>query len=53
VALTDLNPTGQVRVDREDWSAVASEAFITEGEAVRVKGITGVRLDVASVEEDD
>jgi membrane-bound serine protease (ClpP class) len=46
IALTDLNPTGQVRVDREMWSAISIEGSIPEGHPVRVKGITGVRLEV-------
>jgi membrane-bound ClpP family serine protease len=50
VALTDLTPAGQVRVDLEDWSAVAVEGEIRAGDPVRVTGIVGVRLQVAPVE---
>ena len=50
VALTDLTPAGQVRVDLEDWSAVAVEGEIRAGDPVRVTGIAGVRLQVAPVE---
>lgn len=46
VALTDLAPDGQVRVDLEDWSAVAEEGSIEAGTSVRVTGIGGVRLRV-------
>lgn len=50
VALTDLAPTGQVRVDLQDWSAVSVSGAIRAGEAVRVERITGVRLYVTSHE---
>ncbi|HUV88156.1 MAG TPA: nodulation protein NfeD [Anaerolineae bacterium] len=50
VASTDLTPEGQVRVELEDWSAMAVEEGIRAGEPVRVVGIAGVRLRVARVE---
>lgn len=50
VACTDLMPEGQVRVELEDWSAVAVEEGIRAGEPVQVVGIVGVRLHVARVE---
>ena len=55
LALTDLNPTGQVRVDRQEWSAVSVADPIPAGSAVRVAGVTGVRLEVvpAPGAEDD
>lgn len=46
VALTDLTPTGQIRVDLQDWSAVADAGEIRAGDPVRVTAITGVRLHV-------
>ncbi|HDQ35029.1 MAG TPA: nodulation protein NfeD [Chloroflexi bacterium] len=46
VALTDLMPTGQVRVDLQDWSAVSVAGDIRAGETVRVASISGVRLYV-------
>lgn len=49
-ALTDLTPAGQVRVDLEDWSAVATGGDIQAGDPVRVTGIAGVRLQVAPLE---
>jgi len=49
VACTDLTPEGQVRVELEDWSAVALEEGIRTGEPVQVVGIAGVRLNVARV----
>ncbi len=45
-ALTDLAPTGQVRVDLQDWSAVSIKGDIRAGEAIRVDHIAGVRLYV-------
>jgi membrane-bound serine protease (ClpP class) len=46
VALTDLNPTGQVRVDLQDWSAVAVAGEIHASDPIRVTSIAGVRLYV-------
>lgn len=51
VALTDLTPAGQVRVDLEDWSAVAVEGEIHAGDPVRVAGVAGVHLQVVPVEK--
>ena len=53
VACTDLMPEGQVRVELEDWSAVAVEEGIRAGEPVQVVGIVGVRLHVARVEPEE
>lgn len=47
VALTDLTPAGQVRVDLQNWSAVSVAGPISAGDPVRVTGIAGVRLQVA------
>jgi membrane-bound serine protease (ClpP class) len=46
VAITDLAPTGQVRVEHQDWSAVTVADVISVGSPVRVTGIRGVRLEV-------
>jgi membrane-bound serine protease (ClpP class) len=46
VAITDLMPTGQVRVEHQDWSAVTIADVISVGSPVRVTGIRGVRLEV-------
>jgi membrane-bound serine protease (ClpP class) len=51
IALSDLAPDGQVRVDLEDWSAVTERGEIRAGEAVRVIGISGVHLRVEPAEE--
>lgn len=45
-ALTDLTPGGHVRVDLQDWSAVATGGEIREGDPVEVVGVSGVRLEV-------
>jgi membrane-bound serine protease (ClpP class) len=52
VALTDLNPTGQVRVDLQNWSAVAVAGEIHTGDSVHVTGIAGVRLHVEPYKSD-
>lgn len=49
VATTDLTPDGQVRIELEDWSAVAVEEGIRAGDPVQVVGVAGVRLRVARV----
>jgi membrane-bound serine protease (ClpP class) len=46
ITLTDLAPTGQVRVENQDWSAVTVGDVILVGTPVRVTGIRGVRLEV-------
>ena len=54
VACTDLTPEGQVRVELEDWSAVAvDEESIRAGEPVQIVDIAGVRLRVARVEPEE
>ncbi len=52
VALTDLSPAGQVRVDLQDWSAVAMAGEIRAGDPVRVTGISGVRLQIVPASAD-
>lgn len=49
-ALTDLAPTGEARVDLENWSAVTLEREIKAGEEIEVVAIAGVRLQVRPVE---
>jgi membrane-bound serine protease (ClpP class) len=46
VALSNLEPTGQVRVDGEVWSAVAEDEAVRTGESVEVAGVEGVTLRV-------
>jgi membrane-bound serine protease (ClpP class) len=48
LALTDLTPDGQVRVDLQGWSAVATASDIAAGQTVRVVGVSGVRLQVVA-----
>ncbi|HUV93586.1 MAG TPA: nodulation protein NfeD [Anaerolineae bacterium] len=50
IARTDLSPGGQVRVELEEWSAVAIGDSIQAGEPVQVVGISGVRLQVTKVD---
>jgi membrane-bound ClpP family serine protease len=51
VALTPLAPEGQVRVGLERWSAVSVAGGVDAGQAVRVVGVAGVRLQVAPEDE--
>ncbi len=50
IALSDVDPDGQVRVDRETWSAVTVAGQIRTGERVKVVGVSGVRLQVVPAE---
>ena len=46
VAISDLDPEGIVRVQGEEWSAVAINAPVRSGSSVLVVGHGGVRLKV-------
>jgi membrane-bound ClpP family serine protease len=46
VAVSDLDPAGIVRVQGEEWSAVAINAPVRRGSHVLVVGRGGVRLEV-------
>lgn len=46
VATSDLSPRGAVRIDGEDWSAIAEAESINTGERVEVIGVEGVTLRV-------
>jgi membrane-bound serine protease (ClpP class) len=47
IALSDLAPSGQVRVRGEVWTAVAQGGPISQGDAVRVVDVEGLRLQVS------
>jgi len=51
IAVSNLSPTGQIRVDQQDWSALSVEGNVREGERVRVVGVSGVRLQVRPLHE--
>ena len=51
VAVTDLNPKGEIRVLGEFWQATAKEKWINNGENVEVVGMDGMFLIVKPVEE--
>ena len=46
IALSDLAPSGIVRVKSEEWTAQVEEGTIKKGDSVRVVGIEGLRLKV-------
>jgi membrane-bound serine protease (ClpP class) len=48
VAITDLAPRGEVRVDGERWSAEAAHDPISAGAVVRVVGRNGLKLVVVA-----
>ena len=52
VAVSELSPSGQVKVELQEWSAVAVGGDIPAGTAVRVIGIVGVRLQVVPLGSD-
>ena len=51
-ALTDLDPSGIVRVQGEDWSAVTLNGAVRSGERVQVINARGVHLEVWGEEHD-
>jgi membrane-bound serine protease (ClpP class) len=46
IAISDLAPSGQVRVRGEVWTAGAQGGPITQGDTVEIVGIEGLRLKV-------
>jgi membrane-bound serine protease (ClpP class) len=46
IAVSDLSPQGEVRVQSETWSAVAVDGPLRAGETIEVVGIDGLRLRV-------
>ncbi len=46
IAISDLAPSGQVRVRGEIWTADAQDGPITQGDTVEIVGIDGLRLKV-------
>jgi membrane-bound serine protease (ClpP class) len=51
MAVTDLNPKGEIRVLGEFWQAAAKEGEIKNGEKVEVVGMHGMFLIVKTVKE--
>jgi len=51
VAVTDLKPKGEVRVNGEFWEALSKESSITVGHTVEVVGMQGMFLVVKPSEE--
>jgi membrane-bound serine protease (ClpP class) len=50
-AVTDLNPSGTVRVNGEFWQATAKDTAVKEGATVKVVGMQGMFLIVQGTEE--
>jgi membrane-bound serine protease (ClpP class) len=51
IAVTDLKPKGEIRVMGEFWQATAKDAWVTNGQAVKVIGMEGMFLVVKPAEE--
>jgi membrane-bound serine protease (ClpP class) len=51
VAVTDLDPKGEIRVIGEFWQATAKNAHISSGQTVEVIGLEGMFLVVKPSEE--
>lgn len=49
IAVSDIEPHGQVRIDTEVWSAVAESGTIRAGEEAEVVGVEGVTVRVRRV----
>jgi membrane-bound serine protease (ClpP class) len=50
VALTDIDPMGQVQIEHQVWSAVCGHGSIKKDEQVRVVGVSGVRLVIEQLD---
>jgi membrane-bound serine protease (ClpP class) len=50
-AVTDLRPTGEIRVVGEFWQATAKTEWIEKGEPIEVIGLEGMFLVVKSAKE--
>jgi membrane-bound serine protease (ClpP class) len=46
VAVTDLKPTGEIRVVGEFWQAITKDAWVRKDEPVEVVGMEGMFLVV-------
>jgi membrane-bound serine protease (ClpP class) len=51
VAVTDLNPNGEIRVVGEFWQATTKDGWIKNGKKVEVVGMEGMFLIVRPVKE--
>jgi membrane-bound serine protease (ClpP class) len=51
IAVTDLEPKGEIRVVGEFWQATVKEGWIKNGEKVEVVGMAGMFLVVRPVKE--
>jgi membrane-bound serine protease (ClpP class) len=51
VAVTDLNPKGEIRVLGEFWQATAKDEWIKKGEKAEVVGMEGMLLIVTPARE--
>jgi membrane-bound serine protease (ClpP class) len=51
VAVTDLKPTGEIRVVGEFWQATTKDEWIKNGETVEVVGLEGMFLAVKPAKE--
>ena len=51
IAVTNLNPKGEIRVMGEFWQATAKEAAIANGQEVEVVGMEGMFLVVIPLKE--
>lgn len=52
VALSDLDPEGQVNINQQNWSATSTGGNIKKGQKVRVVDVSGVHLQVTPIEEE-
>ncbi len=50
-AATDIDPKGQVLVHGEVWSASSLSGKVSKGEAIKVIGIDGLRLEIEPAEK--
>ncbi|MFU8827193.1 MAG: NfeD family protein [Brevefilum sp.] len=53
LALTKLSPYGQVKIQNQNWSATSVGGEVNKGQEVRVVSVSGVRLMVTPIKEDE
>jgi membrane-bound serine protease (ClpP class) len=53
IAKTDLSPDGEVMIQHQTWSATSVGGHVQKGNPVRVVSVSGVRLMVTPIKEDE
>jgi membrane-bound ClpP family serine protease len=49
VALTDMRPVGNVKIDEREYSAVSKGKWITKGDPIEVESVDGTKILVKKI----